>query len=168
MRNLVITDRDVSGNLFNNSVIVNLNNITYSTCTGALECLKNNGICYFKDDMNLVSRWMNESQLIIYVTQVKYGCFDVKFKQMLERLVVNLEPYYTVVEGETCHLGVSQLNKKLIVIGYGEVSEQEKQVFEQLLEETTLGYAYTSVHAYFCQEDEIEDALQTFGGVDHD
>ena len=48
----------------------------------------------FKDDMSIISKWMNDCQLIIYITRVKYGCFDIPFKKMLERLVVNHEPFY--------------------------------------------------------------------------
>ena len=48
MKNLVVTDKDISNQLFKNSVIVNLNNINYSSCTGGLECLKCEGACYLK------------------------------------------------------------------------------------------------------------------------
>lgn len=167
MKNLVITDKDISNQLFKNSVIVNLNNIHYSSCTGGLECLKCQGTCYFKDDMSIISQWMNDCQLIIYVTRIKYGCFDIPFKKMIERLIVNCEPFYTMIDGETCHLGISQLKKKLLVIGYGEATEEEKMMFKDLLDESTLGYSYSSVDAYFCEEYELEKALHTFGGVDH-
>lgn len=167
MKNLVITDKDISTHIFQNSVIVNLNNTHFSTCTGGLECLKCEGVCHFKDDMNIISKWMNECQLIIYITRVKYGCFDIPFKRMLERQVVNLEPYYSFVEGETCHLGISQLKKKLLVIGYGEANEDEKKIFKDLLDEETLGFTYTSIDTYFCEEKELTQVLEAFGGVDH-
>lgn len=167
MRNLVISDKDLSTQLFKNSVIVNLNNIHYSTCTGGLECLKCEGACYFKDDMSIISNWMNDCQLIIYITRVKYGCFDIPFKKMLERLVVNQEPYYSLVDGETCHLGISQLRKKLLVIGYGDILTEEKRMFKDLLDAATLGFSYSSVDVYFCEEHELEETLRTFGGVDH-
>ena len=100
--------------------------------------------------MSLISQWMNDCQLIIYVTRVKYGCFDIPFKRMLERMVVNREPYYTMIEGETCHLGISQLKKKLLFIGYGDINDQEKAIFKDLLDASTLGFTYSSVDAYFC------------------
>ena len=167
MRNLVITDKDISVQLFKNSIVVNLNNIHYSTCTGGLECLKCEGVCYFKDDMSIISKWMNDCQLIIFVTRVKYGCFDIPFKRMIERLVVNQEPFYSWVDGETCHLGFSQLKKKLLVIGYGEIDDEEKKIFKDLLEVSMQGFSYTSIDTYFCEESELNDALVTFGGVDH-
>lgn len=167
MKNLVVTDKDISMQHFKNSVVVNLNNIQYSSCTGGLECLRCEGACYFHDDMSLISQWMNDCQLIIYVTRIKYGCFDIPFKKMLERLVVNREPYYTMVEGETCHLGISQLRKKLLVIGYGDIHEDEKRIFKDLLDASTLGFTYSSIDTYFCEENELADALHTFGGVDH-
>lgn len=167
MKNLLITDKDVSTDLFKNSVVVNLNNIHYCTCTGGLECFKKDGNCYFKDDMNLISQWMNDCQLIIYVTRVKYGCFDVPFKRMLERLVVNLEPFYSVVDGESCHLGLSQLKKRLLVIGYGDIDDEEKVIFKDLVEDSAIGMIYSSINTYFCEESELEETLRTFGGVDH-
>ena len=167
MKNLVITDKDLSENIFNNSIIVNLNNLDYSTCTLCFECFKKQRGCHYKDDMSLISRWMNDCQLIIYVTKVKYGCFDISFKRMLERLMVNVEPYYTFIDGESCHLGYSQLKKKLLVIGYGDISQDEMILFKDILDDSTLGFTYSSVDVYFCKEDELEDTLNTFGGVDH-
>ena len=167
MRNLVITDKDISTQLFKNSVVVNLNNLDFSSCTGGLECLRYEGKCRFKDDMNLISQWMNDCRLIIYIARVKYGCFDIPFKRMLERLMVNLEPYYSMVDGETCHLGLSQLKKKLLVIGYGHINDDEKKTFKDLLDESTLGFSYASIDVYFCEENELEEVLHTFGGVDH-
>lgn len=41
MKNIVITDKDIPLELFKESVIVNLNNIKYSACTGDYTCLKN-------------------------------------------------------------------------------------------------------------------------------
>lgn len=167
MKNLVITDRGISTQFFKNSIVVNLNNLHYSTCTGGLECLKCEGVCYFKDDMNLISKWINDCRLIIYITRVKYGCFDIPFKKMLERMVVNHEPYYSMVDGETCHMGISQLTKKLVVIGYGVIDDEEKVMFKDLLDESTLGYSYASIDTYFCEDNELESVLRTFGGIDY-
>lgn len=167
MKNLVITDYELPEQFFKNSVIVNLNNIQFSTCNGGLKCLKCEGKCPFQDDLSLVSKWMNDCRLIIYIARVKYGCFDISFKRLIERMVVNLEPYYVMVDGETCHLNVSQLHKKLVVIGYGDINEDEKELFNDLLDQSSLGYSYTSIDSYFCEEDELEEVIRTFGGIDH-
>ena len=50
---------------------------------------------------------------------------------------------------------------------YGFSSEEEKKIFKDLLDDSTLGFSYSSVDAYFCEEYELEDTLHTFGGVDH-
>ena len=72
-----------------------------------------------------------------------------------------------MIEGESCHLGISQLRKKLLVIGYGEATLEEKELFKDLLDASVLGYSYSSVDAYFCEEFELEEVLRTFGGIDH-
>ena len=168
MKNLVITDKEIPEQYFKNSVVVNLNNIHFSTCDGCLTCMKCEGKCAFRDDMSLISKWFNDCSLIIYITKVKYGCFDIAFKRMIERMVVNLEPYYDLVDGETCHLCVSQLKKKLVVIGYGDINEEERKLFKDLLDESSLGYSFRSIDSYFCLEEELEEVICTFGGIDYE
>ena len=64
MKSLVITDKDLAADLFKKSVIVNLNNLRYSFCTGGLECLKNEGQCYFYDDMSTLSLHKAQAQAL--------------------------------------------------------------------------------------------------------
>ncbi len=167
MKNLVITDKDIPLELFKESVVVNLNNIEYHSCSGGLTCFKKEGECHYNDDMKIISRWNNECQLIIFITHIRYGTFDIAFKKMIERLVCNLEPYYTIVDGETCHLSLSKQRKKLLVIAYGEADDQEQKDFKVYLEDSMLGYSYSSVNVYFCNESELNQTLEAFGGVDH-
>ncbi len=168
MKSLVVTDKDIPLDLFKNSVIVNLNNMQYSFCTGGLSCLKNEGPCRFKDDMSTISQWMNDSSLLIFITKVVYGVADIPLKKMMERMVVNQEPYYTLEEGKTVHLSVSQNKKKFLFIGYGDINEEEEKLFREQLEADTITFNYSSYNAYICKENELEETLRAFGGVDHE
>lgn len=52
------------------------------------------------------------------------------------------------------------------MIGYGQATDAEKKLFKDILDDSTLGFSYSSVDAYFCEEDELDEVLRTFGGVD--
>ncbi|WP_423901460.1 flavodoxin family protein [Eggerthia catenaformis] len=165
MKSLVITDKDLATDLFKKSVIVNLNNLRYSFCTGGLECLKNEGQCYFYDDMSTLSSWINDSSLIIMITRTIYGGMDVPLKKMFERMIVNSEPYYTIEDGKTCHLNLSASKKRLLIIAYGDTSKEDQALFKGYFDTVKLGYNITLSH-YFCKEEELNDILKAFGGVD--
>lgn len=56
MKNIVITDKDIPLELFKESVIVNLNNIKYSACTGDYTCLKKRSPCRYHDDISVINQ----------------------------------------------------------------------------------------------------------------
>ena len=61
MKNIVITDKDIPLELFKESVIVNLNNIKYSACTGDYTCLKKRSPCRYQDDISVINQWIGET-----------------------------------------------------------------------------------------------------------
>ena len=90
MKNIVITDKDIPLELFNESVIVNLNNIKYSACTGDYTCLKKQMPCRYHDDISVINQWIGQASLIILVTHIYCGCFDTPLKSFIER---NIDSY---------------------------------------------------------------------------
>ena len=90
MKNIVITDKDIPLELFNESVIVNLNNIKYSACTGDYTCLKKQMPCRYHDDISVINQWIGQASLIILVTHIYCGCFDTPLKSFIERNIALL------------------------------------------------------------------------------
>ena len=131
-------------------------------------CLRNEGQCKYKDDMRLVSEWSNNCSLIILVSKVKYGCVDIPLKRYLERQICNYEPFYTLVDGETTRLSLSNLKKKIIFIGYGDIDEYQRQLVIDSLSNMQLNVDIKSLTTYFCEEKELVETIATFGGVDHE
>lgn len=166
MKNIVITDKDIPLELFKESVIVNLNNIKYSACTGNYTCLKKRSPCRYHDDISVINQWIGEASLIILVTHIYCGCFDTPLKSFIERNIASYEPYYTTVDGITCHASLAQQSKKILLIGYGDISEQEQKMLMNYLHDSLLGYSISSINTYFCTEEELDNSLKTFGGVD--
>lgn len=90
MKNIVITDKDIPLELFKESVIVNLNNIKYSACTGDYTCLKKRSSCRYHDDISVINQWIGEASLIILVTHIYCGCFDTPLKSFIERNIAHM------------------------------------------------------------------------------
>lgn len=168
MKSLVIADTSIPQNLFNESVIVDLHNVQFARCTGGLECLKNGGSCRFQDDMTIISKWSAKIPLIIYVSRLRYGEFDLAFKKVIERQVCNAQAGYVTDGNMTSRNGKAQAKKQLLVIGYGDITKEEESSFKKYLVDSSLPYSFTNIDTYFCQEGELEEVLQLFGGVDHE
>ncbi|MDD6350338.1 flavodoxin family protein [Intestinibaculum porci] len=168
MKSLVIADCSIPEHLFNESVIVDLHNVQFARCTGGLECLKNNGQCRFQDDMTIISKWSAQIPLIIYISRIRYGEFNLAFKKIIEREVCNAQAGYVADGDTTSRNGKAKKKKQLLVIGYGDITEQEQASFKKYLVASSLPYSFTNIDTYFCQEEELDDVLKLFGGVDHE
>ena len=70
------------------------------------------------------------------------------------------------MDGITCHASLAQQSKKILLIGYGDISEQEQKMLMNYLHDSLLGYSISSINTYFCTEEELDNSLKTFGGVD--
>lgn len=166
MKNIVITDKDIPLEFFKESVVVNLNNIKYSPCTGDYTCLKKRTPCRYHDDISIINQWIGQATLIILVTHIYCGCFDTQLKSFIERNISSYEPYYTTVGGITCHASLAQQSKKILLIGYGDISEKEQKMLMNYLNDSLLGCFISSINTYFCTEEDLDNSLKTFGGVD--
>ena len=102
---------------------VQYNNIKYSHCTGDYTCLKKRTPCRYHDDISIINQWIGQATLIILVTHIYCGCFDTQLKSFIERNISSYEPYYTTVGGITCHASLAQQSKKILLIGYGDISQ---------------------------------------------
>ena len=56
--------------------------------------------------------------------------------------------------------------KKILLIGYGNITTHEQDMLKDYLSDSLLGYTISSINTYFCKEDELEACLKTFGGID--
>lgn len=166
MKNIVITDYDVPLECFKESVLVNLNNINFYPCTGDYSCLRKQTRCHYQDDLSYINQWINESTLVIFITHIYCGCIDNPLKSFIERHISTYEPFYSIVDGITCHASLTKHKKKILLIGYGNITTHEQDMLKDYLSDSLLGYTISSINTYFCKEDELEACLKTFGGID--
>lgn len=157
---LILTDKTIDINI-EQAEIININNHTINFCTSCFNCwIKTPGSCVIRDDQVLIYPKIATAKEIVYICKVKYGCFDVAFKRMLERCLPLQQPFLKVLNNETHHEQRRVEIKDSIIIGYGIQDEEEKEIFEKLVERTACNMCLGSYKIIFAAESEIEEILQ--------
>lgn len=111
-----------------------MNNI--KGCLGCFNCwIKTPGRCIIEDSYTEMPKYILEGGTFIIITQIKYGCYTSYVKNVIDRSIGILLPFFQTVNGELHHLPrYNNDNLKLIVIGYGEnITPDEEQSFKDLV-----------------------------------
>lgn len=73
-------------------------------CRGCFECWKTTpGECTTNDDGRRIARALITSDLLVLLTPVTFGGHSAALKQALDRLIPDVAPWMTAVDGETHH-----------------------------------------------------------------
>lgn len=164
MQSVIITDYPISNTLVQIPVL-QIEDLFFLNCHKCMTCFRTPGYCHYRDDMTKLIDAM-QTDVVVFVAHVRYGCFDQLFLKMLERLMAWLSPYYQVDEhGHTCHPMLQERIKKLVIIGYGDMTTEEQDVFQRLV--AGMPHFYQDLTLYFTSEDELPHTLKLFGGIHH-
>lgn len=113
-----------------NSFVINSN---VSNCKGCFNCwVKTPRKCINKDRKNISSMLLASDEIII-ISKCIYGCYSYKVKQILERCIGFVEPFFVIRNKEIHHKSRTTKNILLSVYFYGEVSEEEKKTAIKLV-----------------------------------
>src|SRR5665648_888232 len=117
---LILTDKAIEL-IIEQAEIININSKIINFCTSCFNCwTKTPGSCVIRDDQVLIYPKIAMAKEIVYICRVKYGCYDVPFKAMLERCLPLQQPFLMVFQQETHHELRGVETKDAIIIGYGE------------------------------------------------
>lgn len=73
-------------------------------CTGCFGCwTRTPGECVIDDDARRVSQAIMDSDVCAVVTPLSFGCYGALAKQLLDRQICLVLPYFVMVEGEVHH-----------------------------------------------------------------
>lgn len=101
-----------------------------SPCIGCFCCwTKTPGHCVIRDEWGDFSAQLGKSDEYILVSQVTYGGYSPFSKAVFDRNIGYFLPFFTIRNKEMHHTIRYDKGPKLIVIGYGEVSESERETF---------------------------------------
>jgi len=105
-------------------------------CLGCFNCwIKTPGKCIIQDSYTEMPKYILESGIFIIITEIKYGCYTSYVKNIIDRSIGFLLPFFQTVNGELHHLPrYDNKSIKFIVIGYGkDVTPKEEQTFKDLI-----------------------------------
>ena len=109
-------------------------------CTGCFGCwLRTPGQCVItKDDANGIASKLINSDAVVLVSEIVFGGFSADIKAFLDRNVQNILPIFEIYKGEMHHPGRYERFPTWIAVGYGDVSDEEKQTFCLLADRNAL------------------------------
>ena len=117
-----------------------LNHEELMPCTGCFGCwVKTPGQCVITSDCaNSIASKQVDSDAFILLSEITFGGFSADIKAFLDRSIQNILPLFEIYKGEMHHPKRYELSPVWISIGYGDVSDYEKQVFHRLADRNAL------------------------------
>ncbi len=115
-----------------NAVIVSNNN-KIKKCLGCFGCwTKSPTTCLIKDGYENNSTLFKDAEKVIIISQNYYGMFSPFVKNVFDRSISYVMPYFCKAYNETHH--IKRYNKKLELdyLIYGDITELEKNTFIKL------------------------------------
>ena len=159
---LILSDRDLDIEMKNDDSTryIDLSSLTISNCVGCFGCwTKTPGKCVIRDDAVSVYPVIAKSDEVIYVSRIKYGGYDTVMKTMLERAIPVQQAFIRILDGETHHIQREVAPKKATVIAYGDIGDDEKDIFMQLVSRNAYNMNFQTYEVIFTEEPDVRDAV---------
>ncbi len=145
---------------------IDLSALKIANCIGCFGCwVKTPGKCVIRDDATSIYPAIAKSERLIYVSRVKFGCYDTVMKTMLERAIPIQQAFIRIYHGETHHVQRNVKEKDAVIIAYGEISREEQQVFLRLVERNAYNMLFRSYRVLFAAEYELAPTVKQEVGL---
>lgn len=112
-------------------------------CLGCFNCwIKTPGRCIIEDSYTEMPKYILEHGTFVIITEIKYGCYTSYVKNVIDRSIGILLPFFQTVNGELHHLPrYNNKAVKFVVIGYGEnVTPDEEETFKALIKGNSINF----------------------------
>lgn len=160
---ILLSDRPLSLDLGDRKDLVyfDLSRMKIANCVGCFGCwTKTPGRCVIRDDGVKVYPCLAKSDRALYVSRVKYGGYDTVMKTMLERAIPIQQAFLRLVQGEIHHKMRDVAPKEATILGYGALSERERQVFSHMVHRNARNLQFSSLRLCFAGEEQVEQAAR--------
>jgi len=109
-------------------------------CIGCFDCwLKTPGTCVISNDSaNSIASLEVNSEAVVLLSEITYGGFSADVKAFLDRSIQNILPFFEIYKDEMHHPKRYEHFPVWIAVGYGDVSDSEKQTFIKLADRNAL------------------------------
>ncbi len=140
---------------------VDLSALKIANCIGCFGCwTKTPGRCVIRDDATKVYPYIAQSDTLLYVSHIRYGGYDTVMKTMLERAIPIQQAFIRIHEGETHHVQRLVAEKSATIIAYGDIVEEEKEIFNQLVQRNAHNMNFKSYEVIFVTENMLDKAVE--------
>lgn len=158
---LILSDRPLKFKSENDSFLfIDLSALNIANCVGCFGCwTKTPGKCVIRDDAAKVYPAIAKSDTLLYISRIKYGGYDTVMKKMLERAIPVQQAFIRLVDGETHHVQRDVKPKNATIIAYGDISDEEKGLFEKLVARNALNMNFEKYNIIYSVESLLEDAV---------
>jgi len=96
--------------------------------------VKTPGKCAINDGYNNMGTLLSKCNRLIIISQCFYGCYSPFVKNILDRSISYLLPYFKTKNGETYHPKRYDNSISLTVYFYGEISDTEKETAKKYVQ----------------------------------
>ncbi|MDT9335041.1 flavodoxin family protein [Clostridium perfringens] len=159
---LLLSDKELNINFLESdeNKYIDLSKLRISNCIGCFGCwTKTPGKCVIRDDAVKVYPVIAKSDKVIYVSKVKYGSYDTVMKTMLERAIPIQQAFIRLLNGEAHHVQRNVAMKDAIIIAYGNIEDEEKEIFKRLVERNSHNMNFKSFNVIFVDEENLEEVV---------
>lgn len=103
-------------------------------CIGCFGCwIKTPSVCVIKDEYQKLGQMFCHANEMVCVSKCTYGGFSPFVKNVLERSIGCLLPFFSIRNGEVHHTPRTDNRPKLTVHFYGDSTEDERQTARELI-----------------------------------
>ena len=137
-----------------NEMYIDLSALKISNCVGCFGCwTKTPGKCVIRDDAVKVYPIIAESEKIIYVSNIKYGSYDTFMKTIQQAFI-------RIYNNETHHVQRAVKDKEAVIIAYGELSQEEKNIFTRLVARNANNMSFSSYRIVFVAKEDLTATVE--------
>lgn len=137
------------------------NNGKIRHCVGCFGCwVKTPGACVIRDEYGDMGADLGHSSELIIISQCFYGGYSPFVKNVLDRSISYIHPYFVIRNGEMHHRPRYEQSLDLSVWFYGEITEKEQRTAEKLVRANAINLNCQRVKVSFVRESaELEGQL---------
>ena len=156
-----ILNLPLQANQANNELRILDREIDLCHCFGCLGCwLKTPGQCVVEDEYANMGRLLASCHDLVFVSECVYGSFSPYVKNVLDRSISYLSPYFVIRDKKMCFKRRYDNVINICAYFYGAVTEKEKDTATALLSAIALNFDAKISGAYFFDSpDEVRKAL---------
>lgn len=144
----------------NDTKYFDLSSLKIANCMGCFRCwTKTPGKCVIRDDATAVYQCIAKSNKVIYVSRLKYGGYDSVMKTMLERAIPIQQAFIRIHNDETHHVQRAVTPKQATIIAYGDIDEEERDIFRNLIARNASNMSFESYNIIFTTEAMLDDMV---------